>query len=146
MQKYRIFDKELKIYGYFPNEEGKVSIDDFRCFTNVYEMSHILTNPERYVVECFSGWMDKEGKEVYEGDIVGIPYVDPMGRVHPDDIEEKSTVVFSKGVFGVDIRNEMTPLILWGQVSEEIYIANYGYKKIYSDKLYLTKLDDTNRL
>jgi len=144
MQKHRIWDNDLKIYGYFPNEDGKVAIDDFRGMTNVYEISRILTNPERYIVECFSGWLDREGNEVYEGDIMGIPYIDPMGNIHPDNIEKKAIVIFSKGVLGVDMGDATTPLLLWGQILEEIYVPNYGNKKIYSNKLHLKKITNSH--
>jgi hypothetical protein len=80
-----------------------------------------------------SGILDKNGKEIKEGDSVAFPYIDPLGNVC-DDVDFVATVIFKHGCFGYDRPNRFVPLLDWSIKAEGEYVPNMGVKEIISDK------------
>lgn len=70
---------------------------------------------------------DINQKEIYSGDIISIPYIDPMGNLTEDE-DFKTVVIFNYGSFGymTEGGKVFNTLNQWCKRGEKDYIPNYG--------------------
>jgi len=76
-------------------------------------------------------------QDLFEGDIVSVPYVDPKGRLHEETINYRVAIGFENGQF-VELKSpESRSLVNWCKSEEGKYIPNYGNLNIVKNETVL---------
>lgn len=121
--KFRAWDEDKKMFTYY---NFLITADVNKFGGGKWDLEDLSQ---------FTGLKDKKGKEVWEGDIVGVPYVNPMGGVDNDyDPEKVFPVIFEHGEFALKRPEFNQPLSDWLKKETGEYIPNFGDRKIITDK------------
>lgn len=113
--KFRAWDKEYQEMKYNAEQayDGCGQLHAIDCFGQLLE-------EENYKVMQYTGLKDKNGKEIYEGDIVNYS--------HPRTNEIIRTVTFKHGAFGIEGIYEKTHIIFGNILDSHIEVIGNIYE------------------
>jgi uncharacterized phage protein (TIGR01671 family) len=125
---YRVWDKKRnKMLINYDDQSGpkdEIYADEWDTF--LMGLSQIANNPEEYDLMEFVGLRDKGGKKIFEGDIVSVPYVNPIGQLDMATEDHKSIVLFENGGFKLTDYGDNQDISYWQERGQTKYISNYG--------------------
>jgi len=115
-------------------EYGGMYYDPVQSTTSEYINTHFVYDGRNDCVFMqFTGLEDKNGVEIYELDIVQIPYIDPVGHIHYGTDGKKIVVEFENGMFGFHTNTKFCPLENYIGKTKGEYVPNHGNKTMYWD-------------
>lgn len=123
--KFRVWDKKLKLLG-------NVSYIDFESKKMIYHNGFVnyYANFEDVVLMQSTGFKDKNGKEIFEGDIVNCGYLfngSPFDELDEYE-EEKGVVKFLNCGFNIKFKNDTNLFIDIMESCEDIEIIGNIYE------------------
>ena len=130
--------REIKFRAWHEENKTMVNFDNNKLVMDVYQMNHLaclMRGDYGDVLMQFTGLKDVNGADIYEGDIVAMPYIDPMDEIHYQD-NFLSDVIFERGCFQVwcnELKPERHNIENWIERTEGEYKSNYGNVNKWGD-------------
>lgn len=118
--------REIKFRGWMPKEKAmlyEISVAD-KPITNL-DLFFKQTADDGFVWMQYTGLLDKNGKEIFEGDIVEYDYDDkhdPYGNNYPTNKKERCKVEMEDFNFGLELPLGTTEII--GNIYEHTGLLN----------------------
>lgn len=92
--KFRVWDKDLKCMHNCEDVHDSITFDD-NGTAHYYNLQNGCGSPETYELMQFTGLHDKNGKEIYESDVV---------EVTREGILERGVVIFGSGCYFIKVK------------------------------------------
>lgn len=107
-------------------------------YSNAKPCEIITTEMFEVIPETVGEWAtlkDKNGKLIFENDVVVPVYVNPLGEYNENDFDltNKKIVAFKNGCFGFETATSFYPIDNYIPRKNGEYVCNHGNKLIYSD-------------
>jgi uncharacterized phage protein (TIGR01671 family) len=131
--------REIKFRAWEKSLKEMIPVDDiaFHMKENIINSKGAWRTFSEIALMQYTGIKDKNGVEIYEGDVVQLPYITPLGTIGGDGGEdERGKVVFAQGQFMLHMNFQPEPRSMLGMIErkEGAYVSNYGNTTVYSDK------------